>query len=296
MGKKIKWTAEQETFICKRYSTMKTKDLCKLVNETYGMNVNEPNIRYVAERNGLQRKNFRFNEEQAEFVRERYGTMSRKEIVDEFNARYGTNINKRQLDTFRVYQGGVKPYRTPHEWTAEQTEWIKQNYGTMLLKDLVEAFNKHFNTNVELLALRWHATKNGFLQTDIDKQRANTRRLVMKKNMGQEREYNGDIYVKVGDWRQDEQKEKGRTWQLKSRVVWEREHGKIPNGYNVKFIDGNKRNFDINNLMLVKQSVMLRINQSHSMTDNADLNKSIIMVETLKDAIRQKERKQKENE
>lgn len=47
-------------------------------------------------------------------------------------------------------------------------------------------------------------------------------------------------------------------------MIW-RMHGRcIPPGYAVRFIDGDKRNFDINNLELVRRSELMRRNSVHN--------------------------------
>lgn len=51
---------------------------------------------------------------------------------------------------------------------------------------------------------------------------------------------------------------------LLHRAVWEKENGKIPNGYQIHHIDGNKHNNDINNLTIMKTSEHMRF---HSKTD-----------------------------
>lgn len=51
-------------------------------------------------------------------------------------------------------------------------------------------------------------------------------------------------------------------WRLKHRWLWEQHHGKpVPKGHVVVFVDGDKRNFDIDNLALVPRSAWCKINQ-----------------------------------
>jgi hypothetical protein len=69
------------------------------------------------------------------------------------------------------------------------------------------------------------------------------------------------IEIKIGDFEQSEQ-----NFKLKHRIVWEGFHGEVPPGYQVRFKDCNKRNFDIDNLELVSFSDSLKIN---SMCDSS---------------------------
>lgn len=47
-------------------------------------------------------------------------------------------------------------------------------------------------------------------------------------------------------------------WRQKQRVVWEAEHGPVPDGYMVSFIDGNKQNCALSNLRLITKADNLR--------------------------------------
>jgi hypothetical protein len=60
-----------------------------------------------------------------------------------------------------------------------------------------------------------------------------------------ERYTDKDGYVHV-------KKENG-YWPLEHHVVWKEKNGNVPNGHIIKFIDGNKLNTKIENLVLVKR-------------------------------------------
>lgn len=48
-------------------------------------------------------------------------------------------------------------------------------------------------------------------------------------------------------------------WKRKHYLVWEQHHGKVPEGHYVVFADGNKRNFDIENLVCVSCSQHIKL-------------------------------------
>ncbi len=49
-----------------------------------------------------------------------------------------------------------------------------------------------------------------------------------------------------------------QMWRLKHHVVWETAHGPIPDGHVIIFVDGNRYNFALDNLILAsKQEVMI---------------------------------------
>jgi hypothetical protein len=47
------------------------------------------------------------------------------------------------------------------------------------------------------------------------------------------------------------------------RLAWEIENGPIPKGKFLRFIDGNKKNWQIENLMLVDRESNMRLNTIH---------------------------------
>ena len=78
-------------------------------------------------------------------------------------------------------------------------------------------------------------------------------------------------------------------WQLFQRYVWEKENGrKLLKNECVIFLDGNKENFDPDNLMAIKRSELARVNKNHRITDDPELTKSGIYVERVKEIIRGK--------
>jgi len=78
-------------------------------------------------------------------------------------------------------------------------------------------------------------------------------------------------------------------WQLFQRYVWEKENGrKLLKNECVIFLDGNKENFDPDNLMAIKRSELARVNQNHRITDDPELTKTGIYVERVKEIIRGK--------
>lgn len=65
----------------------------------------------------------------------------------------------------------------------------------------------------------------------------------------------GYVEVKVND-----NEDSSRNFKLKHRLVWESVNGPVPKNHQVRFIDGDKMNFDIDNLKLVSLSESLKIN------------------------------------
>ena len=81
----------------------------------------------------------------------------------------------------------------------------------------------------------------------------------------------------------------GTKWINKHHKVWIDHNGDcIPKRHRIIFLDGNKYNFDINNLMLVSLTNHMIMNLYFKYTDNAELNKVKITLSELKHQIRRK--------
>ena len=73
------------------------------------------------------------------------------------------------------------------------------------------------------------------------------------------------LYIKVAE---------PNKWQLKHRYLYEQKYGKIPKGYNLIFADGDKYNFDLDNLVLVSNAELLIMNKKGLYKKNKKLTKT----------------------
>lgn len=62
-------------------------------------------------------------------------------------------------------------------------------------------------------------------------------------------------------------------WAFKHRLIWEQSNGKIPRGYNVQFLNGNRTDCRIENLYLISRSD--QINHNTIIRYPAELRQSI---------------------
>lgn len=88
--------------------------------------------------------------------------------------------------------------------------------------------------------------------------------------------------------------EHGTQWErfeFVHRAVWEKHNGPVPAGKLVSFLDGNKDNCDIENLVLVDLSENLELNRSSLRFSNAELTRAGITVAKMKIAVRQNRKK-----
>lgn len=77
------------------------------------------------------------------------------------------------------------------------------------------------------------------------------------------------------------------VWGYKHRMLWQEHHGEIPEDCIIRFIDKDRMNITIDNLICVPQGANSVLNlHNRADTNNSDLNKAIILTETLRHEIR----------
>lgn len=81
-----------------------------------------------------------------------------------------------------------------------------------------------------------------------------------------------------------------KKWQLYQRYVWEKAHRtKLSKDQIVIFLDGNKENFDSDNLAVVTRKELMILNHEKMLTADKDLSKTGVLVAKLKMKIKEKE-------
>lgn len=68
------------------------------------------------------------------------------------------------------------------------------------------------------------------------------------------------------------------NFKLKHRLVWEEVHGKIPKGYKIIFLDGNKQNCSIENLAIVSAKEEIELMRRGLFSKEAELTKTGVLI------------------
>ena len=84
-----------------------------------------------------------------------------------------------------------------------------------------------------------------------------------------------------------------KRWRHKHKVIWEEKHGPIPRGHALLFADQNKQNIQIDNLILITKSQLAILNTNQLLHNDAELNKTGIIMADLIKTISDRGRKKK---
>jgi hypothetical protein len=174
-------------------------------------------------------------------------------------------------------------------WTSEEKKELVELYSSTLNSELMERFNASLRSlyaQAAILGLKKtpnYLKMNGGQFTALSAKRKaatqfkpghiswnkNTKGLTVRNKTSFQSGRKPHNHRPVGSERitkdgyLERKIKEPRTWQLVHRIVWIEARGSIPDGYAVKFIDGNKLNTAIENLTLIKRDDLMNANTIH---------------------------------
>lgn len=182
---------------------------------------------------------------------------------------------------------GTKNKIVPHIWSEEEKEYLKQITPGHHYNEIQELMNKKFNLYLAINQIKGAIGRcklntgfNGFMkgQTPHNKgiKQATSEKCkktwFKKGNIPPQYRSIGSERVTVDGYTEIKIAESDK-WRLKHQLIWEEHNGKMPKGSVILFGDGDKSNFDIDNLILVSRRQLLVMNTNKLIHNNADLTK-----------------------
>lgn len=169
---------------------------------------------------------------------------SHKEIAEEFNRRFSADITVGQI------KGSIKRYRLNTGRTGRfEKGQIPYNKGihTKTVGRMAETQFKKGNLPHNTKPIGYErVSKDGYIEVKIAMRRSDT----------------GDK----------------NNFVPKHRLIWEKANGPIPKGCNIIFLDGDKRNFELDNLALVTNAENLELIRSGLRSNNPQLTETGVLI------------------
>lgn len=157
-----------------------------------------------------------------------------------------------------------------HQYTEQEKQFMKDFAPGHSYKEIQQAFTEKFGWEITMGQVKSHihnhglsTGRNGRFQKGHNTHNKGMKGVCAKgcektwfykghipenhREVGSERiTVDGYIEIKVAE---------PNVWKQKHRVVWEAEHGKVPDGYCLIFRDNDRTNTDINNLMIISRAI-----------------------------------------
>ncbi len=199
-----------------------------------------------------------------------------------------------------------------HKFTDEQIEFIREIAPGRYAADITKLFNEKFNLDLKVSQIE-SCKRNHKIRSGIDcrfekghipankgkkgsmspEQYKRCQATMFKKGsippnrreIGSERiTKDGYLKIKVRDGH------KNKNWELKHRYIYEQAYGKIPAGHKVIFADGNNRNFELDNLVLITDAEGLIMNRNKLFKKDKDLTKAGVTVAKILDKVNKRKK------
>lgn len=195
---------------------------------------------------------YNYSEENVKFLIENVKGISHKELTKRFNERFNTNLSESALANMKRKLKLTNDIDT--KFKKGQTSW---NKGKKMSPEQYEKCKKTM----------FQKGNNA----------ANNERPLFDERI----DVDGYTYIKV---------KQPNKWMLKHRWIYEKEKGKIPKEYNLIFADGNRQNFDLDNLILVSNAELFIMNQRGLYKKDKDLTKVGVTVAKLLDKVNKRKK------
>ena len=273
MGSRFRYSSDMLEFLKKGYEAMRVPELTVAFNEAFGQDKTAQQIRATLKNNrftcgrptGTPKGSYRvFTEEQAEFIRQAYRTCSLAELTNLVNAKFKSEFTQQQLRSFTrnhcIRSGRNGRFEKGH---VPANKGVKGwNAGGRSVETRFKKGRPAHEASNYLPIGSTRLTKDGYVER------------------------------KVTD---DPGLVPARRWVPEHRLMWEENHGPIPDKHVVVFLDGNKLNCDISNLRCVSRAVLQYMNKVGLNETTGEVRKAAILTSELMTRARQLERSQAES-
>lgn len=161
-------------------------------------------------------------------------------------------------------------------FTQEQEQFIRQHSDGARDKELCELVNNQFGLNIKPKQMKnWRGNHNARSKTSLYGWKKGKKAGIDFKPqsdfknsapIGTETIFKDVVMIKVAR----------STWVPKHRYLYEQAYGPVSQEDVVIFIDGNNRNFDLDNLALITRRQLAILNKKKMLIDDKELNLAAI--------------------
>jgi hypothetical protein len=284
--------AKHEIAFLKKHASMPRRELAQLFNDTFNTSVSYAAIKTKCTVLGFKTGRRKITEcheyssKEIAFLKAN-GSMPRPKLTAIFNNIFDTKLS---VTAIRSKCRGLglrtnKKIVVAHKYTADEVAFLRNN-ETMPRNELAKAFNDKFKVNVSdgaikakclMLGLKtgrdgrikkgavsWNKGKKGVCGTHSNCRASQFKKghvpaNLKGKGVGHERfDKNGHVLICIDET--NPHTGAPRRYVTKHKWVWEKHNGPMPPNHCLRFLDGDKSNFEIENLILITRAENAMLN------------------------------------
>ena len=265
--KEIVWLKENS------YNYNTHKEITEAYNNVFKKNRTEYAITRTLQKLGVKIYQF-YTEEKLNWLRENYDNYDTVvELTKKFNEKFSCSKEPYAIGKQCSKLGLKKDFG----YTEEQKQWLIDNYDSYdAVVDLAKEFIDVFGLERNYKSIADYCFRKLGLNKDINKKVVPNK----KYKVGDEKFEGGYYYIKVKEYERtgkfDNKKQK-QCWKQKQRVIWENYHNQeIPDDCQIVFLNGDRSDFNIENLYCVKKKYLPYMERNHWFSDNPELTLTAI--------------------
>ncbi|HFL6393183.1 TPA: HNH endonuclease signature motif containing protein [Staphylococcus aureus] len=163
------------------------------------------------------------------------------------------------------------------KWEQKHIDYVKSIYKGRYLKDVRDMFNNKFGTNISKNAINAKMNRLG-VKSGVSPYGSRQAHGHLHKPIGSKKlDQHGYVLIKVDNKTNNQR----NNWKLYHHYVWEKHYGEIPSKHAVIFLNGNKKDFRIENLAMITYSTLQMMINNNLFYENAELTKTGINIAKL---------------
>lgn len=251
-----------------------------------------------------------YTDEQLDWLRQQL-LVPLDEITTGFNAHSGTSRSPASIQSayknHGICRGRKAPGKgngTPSVYTPERVAWLRENYPLMPVAELTVAYNAAFGCSHTVNQIKSacgrygaRAGRTSRFEKGIRPWNTGTKGTgVCKPNCGNfkpgnlphnhrplwsERVCSKDNYIYISVPETNPYTGFPTRFKQKHVWIWEQVNGPVPKKHAIIFVDGDLRNFDIDNLLCIHRKVLLLLNLHDYKHAPAEVKPSILALARL---------------
>lgn len=185
-----------------------------------------------------------------------------REITEKYNAVFGED---RSIDTMKHKMKRLGLQRKDKSYSEIQNNWLRENAPNHSIEETATLFNEQFGENRNAGAIKAQCLKLGLKRSK--------RHVAQKYPIGSEVKLgSGYIYVKVSEGHDSFYKD----WIPKHKIVYEQHFGKLPDGYQIIFLDHDHSNCNPDNLYAVNGRILREMSKKRWFSSNPEITLAAI--------------------